>query len=110
MLKREEWQGFVRGRGWTPTYVDDEAIYPEVGHSGPERYPGKAWLTGRSPTGHLPSTVATSGEKESFGYAVKPHSSGPTTATPDEGRAGSPHQDALRRVRDSSSTRPSSAS
>jgi len=41
LLKREEWQGFVRDVVWTPTYVDDEAIYPEW-HSGTGKVPREA--------------------------------------------------------------------
>ena len=33
LLKREEWQGFVRDVDWSYRYVDDEAVYPEW-HSG----------------------------------------------------------------------------
>jgi toluene monooxygenase system protein A len=28
LLKREEWQGFVRDVDWSYRYVDDEAVYP----------------------------------------------------------------------------------
>ena len=47
LLKREEWQGFVRDVDWSYSYVDDEAVYPEW-HSGPA-VPAPA-LPG--PTGH----------------------------------------------------------
>ena len=43
LLKREEWQGFVRDVDWSYSYVDDEAIYPEW-HSGTGKVPRQAWL------------------------------------------------------------------
>ena len=54
LLKREEWQGFVRDVDWTPTYVDDEAIYPEW-HIGTGKVPREAWLdVGGGLQGQLP--------------------------------------------------------
>ena len=38
LLKREEWQGFVRDVDWSYRYVDDEAVYPEW-HSGTGKVP-----------------------------------------------------------------------
>src|SRR6204780_3431132 len=45
LLKREEWQGFVRDVDWSYSYVADEVTYPEY--------------------------VATQREKETSAYAVK---------------------------------------
>ena len=42
LLKREEWQGFVRDVDWTYSYVDDEAVFPEW-HSGTGKVPREAW-------------------------------------------------------------------
>ena len=71
LLKREEWQGFVRDVDWTPTYVDDEAIYPEW-HSGTGKVPREAWLNWEeSYKVTYPEYVATQREKESSAYAVK---------------------------------------
>ena len=41
LLKREEWQGFVRDVDWSYSYVDDEAVYPEW-HSGTGKVPRQA--------------------------------------------------------------------
>ena len=71
LLKREEWQGFVRDVDWTPTYVDDEAIYPEW-HSGTGKVPREAWLNWEeSYKVTYPEYVATQREKEASVYAVK---------------------------------------
>ena len=43
LLKREEWQGFVRDVDWSYSYVDDEAVFPEW-HSGTGKVPRQAWL------------------------------------------------------------------
>ena len=43
LLKREEWQDFVRDVDWTLTYVDDEAVFPEW-FSGTGKVPREAWL------------------------------------------------------------------
>ncbi len=48
LLKREEWQGFVRDVDWSYRYVDDEAVYPEW-HSGTGKVPRDAWWPLRSP-------------------------------------------------------------
>ena len=42
LLKREEWQGFVRDVDWSYSYVDDEAVFPEW-HSGTGKVPREAW-------------------------------------------------------------------
>jgi toluene monooxygenase system protein A len=42
LLKREEWQGFVRDVDWSYSYVDDEAVFPEW-HSGTGKVPRDAW-------------------------------------------------------------------
>jgi toluene monooxygenase system protein A len=42
LMKREEWQDLLRQVNWTPSYVDDEAIFPEW-QSGTGRVPRAAW-------------------------------------------------------------------
>jgi toluene monooxygenase system protein A len=44
LLKREEWQGFVRDVDWSYSYVDDEAVFPEW-HAGTGKVPREAWRT-----------------------------------------------------------------
>ena len=47
LLKREEWQGFVRDVDWSYRYVDDEAVYPEwMSGTGKVRTIGKPLWTG----------------------------------------------------------------
>src|SRR6201989_1184556 len=71
LLKREEWQGFVRDVDWSYRYVDDEAVYPEW-HSGTGKVPREAWLAWEeSYKGSYPEYVATQREKEAAVYAVK---------------------------------------
>ena len=71
LLKREEWQGFVRDVDWSYRYVDDEAVYPEW-HSGTGKVPRDAWLTWEeSYKVSYPEYVATQREKETAAYAVK---------------------------------------
>ena len=71
LLKREEWQGFVRDVDWSYRYVDDEAVYPEW-HSGTGKVPRDAWLTWEeSYKVSYPEYVATQREKEAAVYAVK---------------------------------------
>ena len=45
LLKREEWQGFVRDVDWSYSYVDDEAVYP-----GPDRLDDPAQRAGLAVT------------------------------------------------------------
>ncbi len=71
LLKREEWQGFVRDVDWSYSYVDDEAVYPEW-HSGTGKVPRQAWLDWEeSYKVSYPEYVATQREKEAAVYAVK---------------------------------------
>ena len=71
LLKREEWQGFVRDVDWSYRYVDDEAVYPEW-HSGTGKVPREAWLAWEeSYKVSYPEYVATQREKEAAVYAVK---------------------------------------
>src|ERR1044072_5101278 len=71
LLKREEWEGFVRDVDWTYSYVDDEAVYPEW-HSGTGKVPREAWLAWEEDYKvSYPEYVATQREKEASAYAVK---------------------------------------
>jgi toluene monooxygenase system protein A len=71
LLKREEWQGIVRDVDWTPTYVDDDALYPEW-MSGGGRVPREAWQRWEeSYKVSFPEYVATQREKETSAYAVQ---------------------------------------
>ena len=71
LLKREEWQGFVRDVDWSYRYVDDEAVFPEW-HSGTGKVPREAWQAWEeSYKVSYPEYVATQREKESAAYAVK---------------------------------------
>jgi methane/phenol/toluene hydroxylase len=71
LLKREEWQGFVRDVDWSYRYVDDEAVYPEW-HSGTGKVPRAAWRSWEeSYKVSYPEYVATQREKEAAVYAVK---------------------------------------
>ncbi len=71
LLKREEWQGFVRDVDWTYSFVDDEAVYPEW-HSGTGKVPREAWAAWEeSYKITYPEYVATQREKEAAVYAVK---------------------------------------
>jgi toluene monooxygenase system protein A len=71
LLKREEWQGFVRDVDWSYSYVDDEAVFPEW-HSGTGKVPREAWQAWEeSYKVSYPEYVATQREKESAAYAVK---------------------------------------
>jgi toluene monooxygenase system protein A len=71
LLKREEWQGFVRDVDWSYRYVDDEAVYPEW-HSGTGKVPRAAWAAWEeSYKVSYPEYVATQREKEAAAYAVK---------------------------------------
>jgi toluene monooxygenase system protein A len=71
LLKREEWQGFVRDVDWSYSYVDDEAVYPEW-HSGTGKVPRQAWQAWEeSYKVSYPEYVATQREKEAAVYAVK---------------------------------------
>src|ERR1700755_589033 len=64
LLKREEWQGFVRDVDWSYSYVDDEAVYPEW-HSGTGKVPRQAWQAWEeSYKVSYPEDVATQREKE----------------------------------------------
>src|ERR1700750_781844 len=71
LLKREEWQGFVRDVDWSYSYVDDEAVYPEwnSGTGKVPRQPCEAWKESDKVT--YPEYVATQREKEAAVYAVK---------------------------------------
>ena len=71
LLKREEWQGFVRDVDWSYRYVDDDAVFPEW-HSGTGKVPREAWLAWEeSYKVSYPEYVATQREKEAAAYAVK---------------------------------------
>jgi toluene monooxygenase system protein A len=71
LLKREEWQGFVRDVDWSYRYVDDEAVYPEW-MSGTGKVPRQAWLAWEeSYKVSYPEYVATQRDKEAAAYAVK---------------------------------------
>ena len=71
LLKREEWQGFVRDVDWTYRYVDDDAVFPEW-HSGTGKVPREAWLTWEEDYKvTYPEYVATQRDKEASAYAVK---------------------------------------
>ena len=71
LLKREEWQGFVRDVDWSYRYVDDEAVFPEW-HSGTGKVPRAAWQAWEeSYKVSYPEYVATQREKEAAAYAVK---------------------------------------
>jgi toluene monooxygenase system protein A len=71
LLKREEWQGFVRDVDWTYSYVDDEAVFPEW-HSGTGKVPREAWLGWEEDYKvTYPDYVATQRDKEQSAYAVK---------------------------------------
>jgi len=71
LLKREEWQGFVRDVDWTYSYVDDEAVFPEW-HSGTGKVPRAAWLDWEEDYKvTYPDYVATQRDKEQSAYAVK---------------------------------------
>lgn len=71
LLKREEWEGFVRDVDWTLSYVDDEAVYPDW-LTGTGKVPREAWAKWEE--GYkvsYPEYVYTQREKESATYAVK---------------------------------------
>src|SRR6476660_979180 len=71
LLKREEWQGFVRDVDWSYSYVDDEAVYPEW-HSGTGKVPRTAWAAWEeSYKVSYPEYVATQRDKETSAYAVQ---------------------------------------
>src|SRR3954451_25338396 len=71
LLKREEWQDFVRDVDWTFSHVEDEAVYP-AWHSGTGKVPRHAWQTWEeSYKVSYPEYVVTQSEKESAVYAVK---------------------------------------
>ena len=71
LLKREEWQGFVRDVDWSYSYVDDEAVFPEW-HSGTGKVPREAWQAWEeSYKVSYPEYVATQRDKEAAVYAVK---------------------------------------
>ncbi|MDL5159794.1 toluene monooxygenase [Actinomycetospora termitidis] len=71
LLKREEWQDFVRDVDWTLTYVDDEAVYPEW-FSGTGKVPREAWLAWEEDYKvSYQEYVYTQKEKEASTYAVK---------------------------------------
>jgi hypothetical protein len=75
LLKREEWQGFVRDVDWSYRYVDDEAVFPEW-HSGTGKVPRDAWLAWEeSYKVSYPEYVATQREKEAAVYAALQRSS-----------------------------------
>jgi toluene monooxygenase system protein A len=71
LLKREEWQDFVRDVDWSYSYVGHDAVYPEW-HSGTGKVPPEAWKVWEE--GYkvsYPEYVATQNEKEAAAYAVK---------------------------------------
>src|SRR5262245_40731531 len=71
LLKREDWQDFVRDVDWTLSYVDDEAVYPDW-LTGSGKVPREAWLKWEE--GYkvsYPEYVYTQREKEVATYAVK---------------------------------------
>src|SRR5712672_3748903 len=71
LLKREEWQGFVRDVDWTYSYVDDEAVFPEW-HSGTGKVPREAWSAWEEDYKvSYPEYVAVQRDKEASAYAVK---------------------------------------
>ena len=71
LLKREEWQGFVRDVDWSYSYVDDEAVFPEW-HSGTGKVPREAWQAWEeSYKVSYPEYVATQREKESAAYSTR---------------------------------------
>jgi len=71
MLKREEWEGFVRDVDWGYTYVDHEAVYPEW-QSGTGKVPREAWLAWEEDYKvSYPEYVATQRDKETATYGVK---------------------------------------
>ena len=71
LLKREEWQGFVRDVDWTYSYVDDEAVFPEW-HSGTGKVPREAWSAWEEDYKvSYPEYVAIQRDKEASAYAVK---------------------------------------
>ena len=71
LLKREEWQGFVRDVDWTYSYVDDEAVFPEW-HSGTGKVPRAAWSAWEEDYKvSYPEYVAMQRDKEASAYAVK---------------------------------------
>ena len=71
LLKREEWQGFVRDVDWTYTYVDDDAVFPEW-HSGTGKVPREAWSAWEEDYKvSYPEYVAVQRDKEASAYAVK---------------------------------------
>lgn len=81
LLKREEWQGFVRDVDWTPTYVDDEAIYPEW-HCGTGKVPREAWQGWEeSYKVSYPEYVATQRERNHPPTRSRPHCSARTHFT-----------------------------
>src|ERR1700740_2220678 len=71
LLKREEWQGFVRDVDWTFSYVDDEAVFPEW-HSGTGKVPREAWASwAEQYKTSYAEYVANQSEKEAAAYSVK---------------------------------------
>lgn len=71
LMKREEWQDFVRDVDWTFSYVDDEAVFP-AWQSGSGRVPREAWAAWEEDYKVVyPEYVATQREKETSTYAVK---------------------------------------
>jgi toluene monooxygenase system protein A len=71
LLRREEWQGFVRDVDWRYSYVDDEAVFPPW-HSGTGKVPREAWQAWEeSYKVTYPEYVSTQSEKEAAVYAVK---------------------------------------
>jgi toluene monooxygenase system protein A len=71
LLKREEWQGFVRDVDWTFSYVDDDAVFPEW-HSGTGKVPREAWSAWEEDYKvSYPEYVAVQRDEEASAYAVK---------------------------------------
>jgi toluene monooxygenase system protein A len=71
LLKREDWEGFVRDVDWTYRYVDERTVFPPI-HSGSGKVPLDAWRAWEEDYKvTYPEYVATQSEKESAVYAVK---------------------------------------
>jgi toluene monooxygenase system protein A len=70
-MKREEWEDLVADVGWTFSYVDEEAVFPEW-TSGTGKVPREAWAKWTEPykTSYR-EYVATQSEKDAAAYSVK---------------------------------------
>jgi len=71
LLRRDEWEDLVDDIDWTPTYVDDTALFPDW-LAGTGKVPRDAWGAWEvSYKVSYPDYVATQREKEAGVYAVK---------------------------------------